>query len=103
MGGITPDGRIFHRALPHSVKGEDAVSFLRHLVRHLGRVLVIWDGLPAHRSKVAKQYRQDEAQGRGWLERRPGYAPGLRPEVGTWEPPKLGEVGNVRCRVAAKR
>ena len=102
MGGITPDGRIFHRALPHSVKGEDAVSFLRHLVRHPGRVLVIWDGLPAHRSKVVKQYLQEEAQGRVWLERLPGYAPDLNPEEGIWKHLKLVELVNVCCRVTGE-
>jgi hypothetical protein len=49
IGGITPEGRIFRRVLDHAARGEDLV--VRHLVRHLGKILVIWDGLPAHARK----------------------------------------------------
>lgn len=98
MGGMTLGGQIFQRALSHSVKGEDAVGFLKHLVRHLGRVLVIWDGLPAHRSKAVKRYLREEAQGRVWLERLPSYAPDLNPKEGVWKQLKFTELANVCCR-----
>lgn len=98
IGGVTPDGRLFQRALPHTVKGPDVVRFLKHLVRHLGRVLVIWDGLPAHRSQVVKEYLREEARGRVRLERLPAYAPDLNPEEGIWRHLKLVDLANVCCK-----
>lgn len=97
IGGITLEGQLFQQALDHAIKGPDAVGFLRHLVRHLGRVLVIWDGLPAHRSKDVKRYLSEEARGRVWLERLPGYAPELNPKEGVWRHLKLVELKNLCC------
>jgi hypothetical protein len=40
-----------------TVREPVVVRFLRHLLRHTGeRLLVVWDGLPAHRGKVVKQF-----------------------------------------------
>jgi transposase len=102
IGGITPEGRLFQQALDHALKGADVVRFLRHLVRHLGRVLVIWDGLPAHRSKEVKRYLSEEAQGQVWLERLPGYAPDLNPKEGVWKHLKLVELKNLCCKNLAE-
>lgn len=101
IGGVTPAGRLFQQALSHSVKGPDVVRFLKHLVRHLGRVLVIWDGLPAHRARVVKEYLRDEAQGRVRLERLPAYAPDLNPEEGIWRHLKLTDLANVCCKAVS--
>jgi len=98
IGGITPDGQLFQQALPHAVRGPDVVRFVRHLVRHLGRVLVIWDGLPAHRSTVVKEYLRNEAHGRVRLERLPAYAPDLNPKEGIWRHLKLVDLANVCCQ-----
>ncbi len=73
------------------------MNFLRHLARHLGRVLVIWDGLPAHRGSAVKRYLREEAQGRVWLERLPSYAPDLNPKEGVWKQLKFTELANVCC------
>lgn len=97
IGGITPEGRLFQQALPHSVKGEDVVAFLKHLLRYLDRILVVWDGLPAHRSKRVKQFLS-EARGRVYLERLPGYAPELNPKEGIWKHLKYAELKNLCCR-----
>lgn len=98
IGGITPEGRLFQQALPHSVKGEDVVAFLRHLLRYLDKVLVVWDGLPAHRSKRVKRFLAKEAAGRVHLEQLPAYAPDLNPKEGIWKHLKYGELRNLCCR-----
>lgn len=98
IGGITPDGQLYQHALGHGVRGGDVVRFVKHLVRHLGRVLVIWDGLPAHRSTVVKEYLREEAQGRVRLERLPAYAPDLNPKEGVWRHLKLTDLANVCCK-----
>ena len=51
-----------------------------HLLRQIpGKVLVIWDGLPAHRSNEVKRFLTDHAANRLWLIRLPAYAPELNP------------------------
>jgi hypothetical protein len=38
-------------------KGEDVVRFLKHLMRQIeGKLLIIWDGSPIHRSQAVKDF-----------------------------------------------
>lgn len=75
----------------------DVVRFLRHLLRHVeGDVLVVWDGLPAHRSRAVKAFAAEQ-KGRVHLECLPGYAPELNPTEGIWKHLKRVELQNVCC------
>jgi putative transposase len=79
------------------------VRFLRHLLRHIhGKVLVIWDGAPIHRSKVVKAFLAEGGAERLWLERLPGYAPELNPVEGIWRYLKRVCLRNVCCRTLAE-
>ena len=61
-----------------SFKGPAIVRFLRHLLRHIpGKLLIIWDGLPAHHGQAVKDFLKQGAAQRIHLERLPGYAPDL--------------------------
>ena len=61
------------------------VSFLRHLLAHIaGKILVVWDGCPIHRSREVKNFLLEEAKRRVWLERLPAYCPDLNPDEGVW-------------------
>jgi len=76
--------RLFLSLRPQAVKGEEIIGFLRSLRRHIrGQVVLVWDNLPAHRSKLVRQYL--EAQVR-WLqvEWLPAYAPELNPVEDVW-------------------
>ncbi len=45
------------RSVPRHHRRSSGEEFLQHLLRHLrGKLLVIWDGLPAHRSRVVKDF-----------------------------------------------
>ena len=45
--------RFFHGA----TKSPQLVEFLKALTRQIrGKLLIIWDGLPAHRSRLVRQY-----------------------------------------------
>ena len=71
--------RLFLSLRPGAVRAEEAVEFLRNLCRHLrGPVVVIWDGLPAHRSRRVTEFARRQAH---WLQRLrlPAYAPELHP------------------------
>ena len=48
-----PRTRLFLSLRPGSYDKESLVEYLRNLRRHVrGPLLVLWDGLPAHRSKA---------------------------------------------------
>ena len=57
ISAITPQGKLFMMVQDTAFKGPTIVGFLRHLLRHIpGKLLVIWDGLPAHRGQVVKDF-----------------------------------------------
>jgi transposase len=99
ISAITPQGKLYTMAQDHSIKGPDVVRFLRHLMRHIpGKLLIVWDGAPIHRSKVIKAFLANGASERLHLERLPGYAPELNPDEGIWSYLKYVELKNVACR-----
>ncbi len=63
-----------------------------------GKLLIIWDGAPIHRSKAVQEYLSGGAAKRLWLERLPGYAPELNPDEGIWRYLKYVELRNLCCR-----
>ena len=72
------------------------IAFLRALKRHFPRqrVLLIWDGLGGHKSRVMATYLAGQ---RAWLtvERLPAYAPELNPIEQVWGNVKTRELANV--------
>jgi transposase len=86
--------RLFLSVKPGAVDSEQVVSFLRNLRRHLrGKVVLIWDGLPAHRSRVVAEHLRLQ---RRWLrvERFPAYAPELNPLEYLWATLKNKDTAN---------
>ena len=60
------------------------VEFLKALVRAIKRpLLILWDSLPAHRSRVVRDY-VDSLEGAAQLEFLPTYAPELNPVEYLW-------------------
>jgi transposase len=71
--------RIYFRFFHGTIKGPQLVEFLKALKAQIrGKLLIIWDGLPAHRSAVVRDY-VESLEGQIALERLPGYAPELNP------------------------
>jgi putative transposase len=86
-------------AFHHQVGAYDTDSLigaLEGLRRFLGgqKVTLLWDGLPAHRSKVMHTWLRQQ---RSWLvvEPLPGYAPDLNPVEGLWASLKGVELANL--------
>lgn len=76
----------------------DVVAFLEHLLREVpGRMIIIWDGAPIHRSHRIKTFLSNGAAQRMHLECLPAYAPELNPGEGLWEQLKGVELRNVCC------
>ena len=85
---------LFLSLRPHAVKADDIVGFLRSLRRPVrGPVILIWDNLPVHRSRVVREYLQAQ---RKWLrvERLPAYAPELNPLEDVWANLESRELAN---------
>ena len=67
--------QIFDKA----VGKEETIIFLAHLLQHLRcPLLVVWDWLPAHRSKLVGEFL-DSLHGQIAVEYLPPYAPELNP------------------------
>lgn len=86
--------RFFLSARPGSLSSPEVIEFLRNLRRHVrGPVVVIWDGLPSHRSRLTQAHVAAQAP---WLtvERFPGYAPELNPLESLWATLKGKDLAN---------
>lgn len=93
IGGITLKS-LYFQLHEDSVKAPEVVAFLQHLQQHIaGKLLVIWDGLAAHRSKLVGDYLSS-TEGRVWVERLPGYAPELNPIEYLWGYAKGNDLAN---------
>lgn len=89
--------RLYFQIRPGSYGAESLIAFLKQLRRHFRgrRVILVWDGLPAHKSRIMKACLRGQ---RRWLteERLPGYAPDLNPVEMLWGNIKGQELAN-RC------
>ena len=89
--------RLYFRTRPGSYDSDSLITFLKDLRRELRgqKAILIWDGLPAHKSRVMKHYLESQ---RHWLtvETLPGYAPDLNPVETLWGNLKGQELAN-RC------
>lgn len=99
ISAITPKGKLFLSMQRTAFTCEDVIAFLKELLAMMpGKLLIIWDGAPIHRSKKIKQFLADGAAKRIHLERLPAYAPELNPDEGVWHYLKHVELGNVCAR-----
>jgi len=96
--GFQWDGRqarLFARTRKGSFNTETLIAFLKDLRRFVASrpVILIWDRLPAHRSRVMSQFISSQ---RHWLqiEWLPPYAPDLNPTEGVWNNIKGREMAN---------
>ena len=89
---------FYFRFYPGSIKSPQVIEFLEHLQRHLGgKLLVIWDGAPIHRSRLVQDYL-DGLKGKIWVEPLPAYAPELNPTEYIWGYFKQHQLPNLCAR-----
>ena len=99
ISGITLEGKLYLMVQERPYRGPDVVNFLRHLLRHVpGKLLVIWDRSPIHRSGVVKDFLAEGSAARILLEQLPAYAPEIIPDEGIWNYLKGVELRNVSCQ-----
>ena len=89
------DAHLFFELRPGAYNDETLIEFLTELNAVERRaVLLIWDGLPSHRSRRMLEWIASQ---RHWLsvERLPGYAPDLNPIENVWGNLKSQELANL--------
>lgn len=95
ISAISPDGALYFQVQDPAYNSDTVIAFLEHLHTQVpGKLLVIWDGAPIHRSNAIKAYLADGAAAWLHLERLPGYAPDLNPDEGIWQYLKQVELKN---------
>jgi transposase len=93
IGGISIKS-LWFAIHEESIKSEQVIEFLAQLQRQVkGKLLIIWDGLPAHRSKKVANYLSEQ-KGKIWVERLPAYAPELNPIEYLWGNVKGNDLAN---------
>jgi transposase len=98
ISAISPEGKLYFPCQSHALDSGDVVAFLEHLLREVpGRLVLIWDGSPIHRSHTLKEFLAKGAAQRIHLERLPAYAPELNPDEGLWQQLKGVELRTVCC------
>ncbi len=76
--------RCYFRLLNGLIKSPQIVEFLKALQATIGKkLLIIWDGLQAHRSKLLRAHVEPQ-RGRIVLERLPAYTPEMSPVECIW-------------------
>jgi transposase len=86
---------FYFQLLEGAVTSQQVIDFLGRLGRYLRRrLLIVWDGLSAHKSKVTRDSIASQ-EGRIAVEYLPGYAPELNPVEYIWSYWKQHELPNV--------
>lgn len=89
--------RLYFRIVAGSFTDEKLVDYLIQLKRQFRgkKVILVWDGLPSHRSRRMSAYLKDQVK---WLAvvRLPPYAPDLNPVESLWANIQSKELAN-RC------
>jgi hypothetical protein len=81
---ITTTGDLYFRLHPgKTIRSGEVVMFLHQLLRQVkGKIILYWDGLPAHRSKKVKKFIEQHP--RLQIKRLPSYSPDLNPDEAVW-------------------
>jgi transposase len=98
IAAISPEGKLHFHSQARAIDSVAVIAFLEHLLREVpGRLIIIWDGAPIHRSHVIQEFLAHGAAQRIHVERLPAYAPELNPGEGLWGHLKGVELRNVCC------
>ena len=98
ISAITPEGKQYAMTRTAAFDGAAVVRCLKHVLRHVpGTLLVEWDRLPAHRSRLVKNFLRQGAATRLHLAQLPSYAPELNPDEAVWNYLKRVELANLCC------
>jgi hypothetical protein len=89
-------GQLFFRIVSDSYNDAKLIGFLTQLRREFRRrkLILVWDGLPSHRSRVMTTYLNDQRKQLSVV-RLPAYAPDLNPVESVWSNIQGQELANL--------
>lgn len=94
IGAVTMSGDLYFRVHKESICEDEVLGFLVHLLRHIGRrLIVLWDGGAPHHSDRVKEFLEDNK----WAieaHRLPAYAPDMNPIEPLFDQLKNHALGN---------
>ena len=92
--GLTLRNSYF-RLYPGAIGQAEVIDFLKALLRHIDKpLLIVWDRLPAHRSRLVREFIE-LSEGHIVTEYLPPHAPELNPVEYIWSYWKQHELPNV--------
>ena len=95
MGAGLTLRNFYFRLYPGAIGELEVIAFLKALVRHIDRpLLIVWDRLPVHRSRLVREFIE-LSEGHIATEYLPPYAPELNPVEYIWAYWKQHELPNV--------
>jgi transposase len=101
ISGVSLYGDLYSVVQEASFNSQGVIGFLRQLLRWIeGKVIVMWDGAPIHRSREVRHFLSNDGESaadRLLLVRLPAYAPDLNPVEGIWSYLKGVELANLCC------
>jgi transposase len=98
ISAITPGGQLYLEMQTQAFDSAAVIVFLEQLLGAIeGKLLILWDGAPIHRSRAIRDFLAAGASERIRLERLPAYAPDLNPDEGIWHYLKHVELRNLCC------
>jgi transposase len=93
IAAVSGHGQMKFMVVQGTVKADQICEFLNRLMNdHEGKVFLIWDGHPTHRSKKVKKY-VESFEGRLEVYTLPSYSPELNPTEQVWSHVKSNNVG----------
>ena len=94
ISGVTPRGKLYIHVRKSTIATEQAIQFLRHLLRPIRRrpIMIFWDGGRPHKSDATRAFLK--AHPRVEVHRFPGYSPELNPDEWVWRHRKIHELAS---------
>lgn len=90
--GVSRGGKLYFCAQSKPIHKEDTVAFLRHLLRHTRRyVILVWDRGSTHTAAFTQRFLRENRH-RIEAHYLPTYAPELNPAEGLWAQMKAHEL-----------
>lgn len=78
-----------------SVRAHDTLRTLKHVLKCIrGGIALLWDGLPAHRARIVREFLHTHRNRFRIVERFPAYAPELNPQEYLWSASKGKDMAN---------
>lgn len=88
-------GKAYFTIKNGAVRANDTIRTLKHLMKCVhGGIALFWDGLPAHRAKIVKEFITNHKERFRIVERFPAYAPELNPQEYIWSASKGKDMAN---------